>query len=196
VKVEFDPVKLWARMEDERERRETERLLEQMAEQMAERAERAAEEMAYTYQVTAKPNDYGTRYEGTPAVQFIKDVASGQLIPFIRNPRGDYVKLVPETEIKAAPVAGIVRIDWLREANVCANQSEKIIRIQLEADGVVLIGMEGDEYETRSVSWEALEKATSNPIPEEIAKLEKQLDLVAKMKTLTKVTSGLPEKTA
>ncbi len=105
----------------------------------------------------------------------------------INSRTGEQQKLVREGEqrkVAAAPATppNTIRTDWLKEANERANNSDMIIRIQLEHSGIVLIAMQGEDYATRIVSWETMEQAVINPLLPEIDQLEKQTNIVGKLK--------------
>lgn len=90
---------------------------------------------------------------------------------------GDLPK--PETIVPK----GTISTDWLKEAHGRCMASDMVIRLQLEDNGVVLIGTQGDDYETRSIPWTTLEEARQNPIIAEIEVLERQLSIVSQLKT-------------
>lgn len=78
--------------------------------------------------------------------------------------------------------AGHFPIGWMNEAFERAEQSDKIIIIQLEKNGVTVIGQEGDSYETHTLSWEMMDKAEVNPIILGIQTVEKHLDTLGRLK--------------
>lgn len=78
--------------------------------------------------------------------------------------------------------AGHFPIGWMMEAFERAEQSDKIITIQLEKEGVTVIGQEGDSYEAHTLSWPMMEHAEVNPVILGIEKVEKHLDTLGRLK--------------
>lgn len=85
---------------------------------------------------------------------------------------------------KTVHKAGHFPINWMLEANERADQSDKLIRIQLEKDGVVVIGTEGNEYETHTLTWAMMDKAEVNPLILAIETVEKHLSTLGRLKDI------------
>lgn len=77
-------------------------------------------------------------------------------------------------------------VEWMLEGHERAMASDKVIRIQLEKEGVVVIGTEGDNYETHSLPWVMMECAEVNPIPLAIETVEKHLNTLYRLKSKVK----------
>lgn len=78
--------------------------------------------------------------------------------------------------------AGHFPIQWMAKAHERAEASDKIISIQLEKEGVVVIGQEADNYETHTLSWMMMEHAEVNPVILGIETVEKHLDTLGRLK--------------
>lgn len=82
--------------------------------------------------------------------------------------------------------AGHFPIQWMIEANERAEASDKLIRIQLEKEGVAVIGTEAENYETHTLTWAMMDKAEVNPIILGIETVEKHLDTLHRLKKRVK----------
>lgn len=114
-------------------------------------------------------------------VAFEYDYATGKYRVAQKLEDGSWALLVPEKP-KSEHKPGYLNTEWLKEAHERSMQSDMVIRLQMEGSGLVLIGVQGDDYEQRHISWEAIEKAETNIIIPQIVQLEKQLNIVGQLK--------------
>lgn len=80
--------------------------------------------------------------------------------------------------------AGHVPTRWLAEAFDMAKNCDAFITIQLEEDGVAVIGRSGEEYGTIALAWEVLEKSPHNPLLKAIEGVERHLSALERLKEL------------
>lgn len=77
---------------------------------------------------------------------------------------------------------GHLPIDWLVEARSHANDSEVLITIQIETDGVIVVGQSGDDYETAITAWENMQSGHENPLIKAIETVERHLATLGRLK--------------
>ena len=77
---------------------------------------------------------------------------------------------------------GHIRTEWLASGFEWAEQSDYMISLQLEKEGVVVIGQDGDAYETHTIAWADMENAIENPIKVAIEIVERHLSALDSLK--------------
>lgn len=80
--------------------------------------------------------------------------------------------------------AGHVPTRWLAEAYEMAKECDAFITIQLEEEGVAVIGRSGEEYGTIALAWEVLEKSPHNPLLKAIEGVERHLSALERLKEI------------
>jgi hypothetical protein len=80
--------------------------------------------------------------------------------------------------------AGHVPTRWLAEAFEMAKECDAFITIQLEEEGVAVIGRSGEEYGTIALAWEVLETSPHNPLLKAIEGVERHLSALERLKEL------------
>jgi hypothetical protein len=78
--------------------------------------------------------------------------------------------------------AGHFPIQWMTEAFERSEQCDALITVNLEKEGVTVIGESGDEYMTHTLAWTMMEKAETNPIILAIDAVEKKLKTLGRLK--------------
>lgn len=118
---------------------------------------------------------------------------------WVRRRDGQRLKNMPEipeytTELGTASTlttvsttahkAGHFPIQWMIEGHERASQSSALIRIELEVEGVMVVGIEGDNYQTHKLPWTMMDKAQENPLIPAIEHVERSLATLDSLKAM------------
>lgn len=88
------------------------------------------------------------------------------------------------TTVTTAHKSGHFPIQWMVEGHERASQSSALIRIELEAEGVMVVGIEGDNYQTHKLPWTMMDKAQENPLIPAIEHVERSLATLDSLKAM------------
>lgn len=117
----------------------------------------------------------------TPPVRVEYDVANNKFT-FMAQIEGKWVKLVPENEQVEQRLPAQLPVPYLKQAMERAAQSDLFVRLEIEDNGIAVIAMSGDDYETIGVTWEELDKSVRNPLLPAIEAVEKRLAVLQRAK--------------
>ena len=176
------------RMMEDRIEAEMRRVKEnQYQRQLEERFHRGDEDITYDIYASkyherpkSPPKRFEKYHDPVDGMWKVREVGMGEFVP-VEPPKNAIKPVVHK--------AGHFPTDWMIEAYERGQQSDVLITIQIEKDGVVVIGEEGEAYETITLSWLMMEKAMTNPVVIGIETVEKHLATLANLKQRVKVGS-------